>query len=85
MTTADQSAVAARGRSLLGSFLGSLLGSRLPCDWTVRELEASLGVPPEHIRLHPPLGLATEQEVVDLEAHCDHLRRHARAAGLAPV
>jgi len=41
---------------------------RLPRDWTVRELEAHLGVPPERIRLHPPPGEATEQDVLDLEA-----------------
>lgn len=41
--------------------------SRLPWDWTVRELESHLGVPPERIRLHPPPGMATEQDALDLE------------------
>lgn len=45
--------------------------SRLPEDWTVERLEAHLGVPPARIRLHPPPGMATEQDVLDLEE-----RRH---------
>lgn len=43
--------------------------SRLPQDWTLRELQTHLGVPPERIRLHPPPGMATEQDVLDLEEH----------------
>ena len=41
--------------------------SRLPENWTVQELESHLGVPPARIRLHPPPGMATEQDVLALE------------------
>lgn len=59
MATVEQSGTITRGQSSRSS--------RLPRDWTVRELESHLGVPPERIRLHPPPGMATEQDVVDLE------------------
>ena len=61
MATVEHSNAATRERPLPSS--------RLPQDWTVRELETHLGVPPERIRLHPPPGMATEQDVLDLEEH----------------
>jgi Uma2 family endonuclease len=45
----------------------------LPKDWSIKELQDYLGVPPERIRLYPPPGMATEQDVLELDEHHDVL------------
>ena len=46
----------------------------LPKDWTVAKLQEHLGgIPLERIRLYPPPGMATEQDVLQLDDHRDLL------------
>jgi Uma2 family endonuclease len=46
----------------------------LPTEWTFADLQAHLGgIPPERIRLYPPPGMATEQDVLDIDDHEDRL------------
>jgi len=48
--------------------------STLPIDWTFGDLLAQLGdVPPSRIRVFPPPGTATEQDVIEVEARTDRL------------
>ena len=48
--------------------------STLPTDWTLGDLLEQLGhVPPGRIRLVPPPGTATEQDVIEVEARTDRL------------
>lgn len=47
-----------------------LPASVLPKDWTLQQLQQHLGdIPLERIRLYPPPGMATEQDVLDLDDH----------------
>ncbi len=40
--------------------------SVLPSDWTLADLWTHLGgIPPERIRMFPPLGTATEENVLE--------------------
>ena len=44
--------------------------SVLPSDWTLADLWTHLGgIPPERIRMFPPLGTATEENVLGAEGH----------------
>jgi Uma2 family endonuclease len=46
----------------------------LPADWTLADLLTHLGgIPPERIRMFPPPGTATEQDVADADDHGDRL------------
>lgn len=46
----------------------------LPTNWSIADLQKHLGgIPLERIRLYPPPGMATEQDVIDLDAHEDRL------------
>src|SRR5262245_2488811 len=46
----------------------------LPTDWNIADLQAHLGgIPPERIRLYPPPGMATEQDVLHFDDHEDRL------------
>jgi Uma2 family endonuclease len=48
--------------------------SRLPASWTLADLLEHLGgLSPQRIPVHPPPGMATEQDVIDLEVHQDRL------------
>jgi Uma2 family endonuclease len=48
--------------------------SRLPKDWNLSDLQKHLGgVPLERIRLFPPPGYATEEDVIQIEAREDRL------------
>lgn len=48
--------------------------SRLPRSWTLADLRKRLwGIPLERIRLVPPPGYATEEDVLETEAHEDRL------------
>ncbi len=39
------------------------------CDWNLADLQRSLGdIPAYRVRVHPPLGWATKEDVVRLEA-----------------
>ncbi len=47
---------------------------RLPKNWTLADLRKRLwGIPLERIRLFPPPGYATEEDVLAMEAHEDRL------------
>ncbi len=44
----------------------------IPTEWTLADLQAHLGgIPPERIRLYPPPGMATEQDVLNIADHED--------------
>jgi hypothetical protein len=46
----------------------------VPTEWTMADLQAHLGgVPAERIRLYPPPGMATEQDVLNIHDHEDRL------------
>jgi Uma2 family endonuclease len=48
--------------------------SVLPPDWTLADLLLHLGgIPPERIRMFPPLGTATENDVIEADTHADRL------------
>jgi len=48
--------------------------SQLPEDWTFADLQRHLGgIPLERIRLFPPPGYATEEDVIEVEAREDRL------------
>jgi Uma2 family endonuclease len=50
--------------------LASTIPSVLPPDWTLADLQASLGgIPLERIRVVPPPGTATEDDVLRAEGH----------------
>ena len=51
-----------------------LAASVLPADWSLADLVAHLGgIPLERIHLTPPIGTATEQDVIDVQARTDRL------------
>lgn len=50
--------------------ISSPLSFTLPVSWTLSDLQDHLGgVSPNRVRLHPSPGLATEQDVLDLDDH----------------
>jgi len=52
----------------------TVCASSFPADWTVADLLEQLGdVPPNRIRVGPPPGTATEQDVIDVENRSDRL------------
>ncbi len=49
--------------------MATALPTLLPTDWTVADMLAHLGgVPSKRIRTYPPLGTATEKDVIELES-----------------
>lgn len=49
--------------------MASTLASLIPVDWTVADMLRHLGgIPPQRIRMYPPPGTATEQDVLDAKA-----------------
>jgi Uma2 family endonuclease len=52
----------------------ALRASELPADWSLADLRRHLGgIPLERIRLHPPPGSATEDDVVEIQEREDRL------------
>ncbi len=50
------------------------LQAQLPANWNIADLQAHLGdIPAERIRLFPPPGYATEEDVLEIEAREDRL------------
>ena len=48
--------------------------AEIPRDWTLADLQRRLGgIPADRIRLYPPPGCATEQDVLEIQAHEDRL------------
>lgn len=53
---------------------GAALQVRLPADWSLADVQRHLGnIPLERIRLFPPPGYATEEDVIEIEAREDRL------------
>jgi Uma2 family endonuclease len=50
-----------------------VLTSTVPAETVADLLEYLGGIPPARIRLHPPPGTATEQDVLDVQARTDRL------------
>lgn len=58
----------------MSTTLQNLPPSRLPRNWTLADLRRRLwGIPLERVRLFPPPGYATEEDVLETEAHEDRL------------
>lgn len=54
--------------------MSTLISPPFPIDWTFADLLVQLGdVPLGRIRMNPPPGTATEQDVVEVEARTDRL------------
>ena len=54
--------------------VATTIQSVLPPDWTAADLVAHLGdIPLERIRMVPPPGTATEQDVTEMDDHADRL------------
>lgn len=54
--------------------MATISPSPFPPDWTIADMLAQLGdVPANRIRLTPLPGTATEQDVLDVQAHTDRL------------
>lgn len=50
------------------------LQAEVPSDWTLADLQERLGgIPAERIRLYPPPGCATEEDVIEIRAREDRL------------
>jgi Uma2 family endonuclease len=47
--------------------------SRFPAGWNLKDLLQHLGVPAERVRLDPPLGTATEEDALRINAEEDRL------------
>ena len=45
----------------------------LPADWTVADMLNHLSIPPERVRLHPPPGMATEEDVLEVHRRTGRL------------
>ena len=53
--------------------MATVLPTVLPADWTVADMLKHLSIPPERVRLHPPPGMATEQDVLEVHRRTGRL------------
>ncbi len=54
--------------------MATVISTALPTDWTAADMLAHLGgIPPERVRMYPPPGMATEQDVLQSKSRFNRI------------
>jgi len=53
--------------------MATVVSTILPTDWSVADMLEHLGVPPQRIRMYPPPGTATEEDVLEVRRRTGRL------------